>query len=353
MTIPGKLRTTAMGVMPHTDVDRALSLALSLDVPYWPQLPKVSYREDMYVQASSGFPGVIVDEDERRLSFSMDRFMTELDRFLEDLETPEHVDLSRDDSVVYHRFLELELAERVAIRGQVEGPVSLGFNITDQDDRPIIFDDTVRPLMNEFLAKRANAQLRRLKERNANAFMFIDEPGLQFIFSAMSGYGDIAARRDLEEFFAAIERPRGVHLCGNPDWDFLLSLDLDILSLDIYTNGEVFPTYHRAVRAFLERGGVLVWGIVPTNVEPFGQETPDSLVQRLNEVWRHLERHGVDRNMLLEQSLLSPATCCLINPDGARTVEAAFSVTTEVSRRLKLQYGLTKDAEHPATGGSA
>jgi hypothetical protein len=30
----------------------------------------------------------------------------------------------------------------------------------------------------------------------------------------MSGYGEAAARRDLEAFFAQIERPRGVHLCG-------------------------------------------------------------------------------------------------------------------------------------------
>ena len=39
MTMPGNLLTTAMAVMPHTDVDRALGMARSLDVPFWPQLP--------------------------------------------------------------------------------------------------------------------------------------------------------------------------------------------------------------------------------------------------------------------------------------------------------------------------
>ena len=34
-----------MAVMPHRDVDRALELSLSLDVPYWPQLPQFSYYE--------------------------------------------------------------------------------------------------------------------------------------------------------------------------------------------------------------------------------------------------------------------------------------------------------------------
>jgi hypothetical protein len=40
MPIPGNLLTTAMVVMPQRDVDRALELSLSLEVPYWPQLPK-------------------------------------------------------------------------------------------------------------------------------------------------------------------------------------------------------------------------------------------------------------------------------------------------------------------------
>ena len=94
-------------------------------------------------------------------------------------------------------------------------------NVLDQDGRPILFDDTVRPFMLEVMARRANVQLQRLKKKNPNAFMYIDEPGLQFIFSAMSGYGDQAAKGDLDKFFSLIERPRGVHLCGNPDWDFL------------------------------------------------------------------------------------------------------------------------------------
>jgi hypothetical protein len=37
MPIPGNLLTTAMAVMPHMDPDRALEMALSVDVPFWPK----------------------------------------------------------------------------------------------------------------------------------------------------------------------------------------------------------------------------------------------------------------------------------------------------------------------------
>lgn len=82
MPIPGNLLTTAMGVMPHLDAERALERALSVDVPYWPQLPNYSYYEDMYVQAGERFPGILLDLDKRTLKFSMDKFILELEETL-------------------------------------------------------------------------------------------------------------------------------------------------------------------------------------------------------------------------------------------------------------------------------
>ena len=341
MTIPGNLLTTAMAVMPHTDVDRALQVALSLDIPFWPQLPLYSYYEDMYVQASEHFPGIVLDMENRTLRFSMEKFMVELEEAMAHFEEPEYFDVSQQYSVVYHRFLQLELSDRPAIRGQLEGPISFGFNVVDQDDRPILFDDTVRPFMFEFMAKRINVQLEKLKAKNPNAFMFVDEPGLQFLFSAMSGYNDVAAHKDMEQFFSMITRPRGIHLCGNPDWDFLLSLDLDILSLDVYSNGEVFVNYFSAIKRFLDRGGVLVWGLVPTNFEPFEKENIQSLESLLEEIWASLCAKGLDMDFLLSRSLLSPATCCLVNPDKEKTVEKAFVMIKELSLRLKEKHKLS------------
>jgi hypothetical protein len=340
MSIPGNLLTTAMAVMPHKNVDRALEVALSMDVPFWPQLPLHSYYEDMYVQASEHFPGILLDLENRTLRFSMDKFAAELEETLAHFEEPEYFDVSETYSVVYRRFLGLDLSDRPGIRGQLEGPISFGFNVLDQDDRPILFDDTVRPFMLEFMAKRVNVQLERLMQLNPNAFMFIDEPGLQFLFSAMSGYSDQLARKDMETFFFMIHRPRGVHLCGNPDWDFLLGLDLDVLSLDVYSYGQVFVSYAESIKRFLERDGSLVWGIMPTNFEPFEEENIDSLEKRLEEIWKTLSKRGVDRERLLSRSLLSPATCCLVNPDGEKTVEDAFKRIIDLSARLRQKYRL-------------
>ena len=329
-----------MAVMPHTNSEQALKAALSMDIPFWPQLPRLNYYEDMYVQAAEHFPGILLDFEKQTLAFSLDKFMIEFEETMAHFDEPEYFDISREYSTVYHSFLEMDLSDRPAIRGQLEGPISFGLNILDQNKRPIIFDDTIRPFMFEFLSKRINIQLERLKKRNPNAFMFVDEPGLQFLFSALSGYDSTAARRDMDEFFSMVQRPCGIHLCGNPDWDFLLNLDLDILSLDMYLNGEIFTSYAGSIKRFLDKGGVLVWGIVPTNFEPFESENIESLLVRLEEMWTILDQKGIDKEFLLSRSLISPATCCLVNPDGEKTVETAFQVVSDVSVRLREKYNL-------------
>jgi hypothetical protein len=59
------------------------------------------------------------------------------------------------------------------------------------------------------------------------------------------------------------------------------------------------------------------------------------------DVWLALDQKGIDREFLLSRSLISPATCCLINPDGETTVEKAFEVVKELSCTLRNRYGLT------------
>ncbi|MBN2332227.1 MAG: hypothetical protein JXO49_00875 [Deltaproteobacteria bacterium] len=341
MPLPGNLLTTAMAVMPHTDIDQALKLALSLDIPFWPQLPLYNYYEDMYVQAAEHFPGIILDLEKHTLRFSTEKFINELEETLNHFDEPDYFDVSKQYSAVYNKFLSLDLAGYPAIRGQLEGPVSFGFFVKDENDRPILFNDTVRPFLFEFMSKRVNVQLNRLQQKNPNAFMFIDEPGLQFLFSALSGYSDVLAREDIDNLFAMIERPRGIHLCGNPDWDFLLGFDMDIVSIDLYTNAKVLPLYTNAIINFLKRGGLIVWGIVPTNIEPFKKETLASLVNLLESTWQGLYDQGLDREFLLSRSLISPATCCLVNPDKEKTVEKAFMLTRELSDHLRTAYKLS------------
>jgi len=333
----GKLSTTAMGILPHDNADDALRLALSLDIPCWPQLPKLSFYEDMYVQAMEHFPGVVIHEDRLRIYVDTNCFLDEIPRYLEYENDQTVFILSDKFSQVYRRFLSLDLASYMAIRGQIISPISLTLKIVDENGKPIVYNDEVRAFAYAFIQKKLNAQYAQLRAKNANAFVWIDDPGLEFVFNAMCGYDNVRAKGELTDFFDGVDGPRGLHLCGRPDWDFLLSLNIEILSFNAYAFGDIFVTYDK-VKDFVEKGNIISWGIVPTYCEEFSREDVMSIAGRLESMWTVLKRKGLDRELIVQNSLLAPATCNLLNPDKTVTVDKSFELLSSVSSYLKEKF---------------
>lgn len=360
MTLEARCRTTAMGIMPHTDIEKALKLALSLDIPFWPQLPKVSFYEDMYAQALQNFPGVEVDTANQKIRFDTAKFEEELDGYFQKMEQPKTFALSRDYSVVYHEFLKRDLQSYHAIRGQMIGPVSLGFKIMDEQRKPLIYNENIRPILFDFIQRKVNAQYGQLREKNANAFVWLDEPGLGWVFSGMSGYTDIHAKEDYGGFLQNLEGPKAMHLCAEVNLPYLLELGIELLSFDAYQMKDMPREYAHAVGQFLRSGGAISWGIVPTDSVSQRQETPETLARLLSDYWQKVaEETELAIEEIAQQALLAPSRCCLRDlgwldlPDAAcekpgrkqfskveeRLVETAFAYLNQLSHILKDRYG--------------
>jgi hypothetical protein len=358
ITFEARCSTTAMGIMPHRDVDRALELALSLDIPFWPQLPKVSLYEDMYVQASQNFPGIAIDFDKERLVFNTARFEQELDEYFMKMDSPEAFALTAEYSRVFHKFLSRELQGYKAIRGQVTGPVSFGLKVLDEDLKPLIYNEEARTILFDFIQRKVNIQYQELKKKNSNAIVWVDEPGLGYVFSGFSGYNEQHAREDYHNFVGGLEGPKGMHLCAEVNLPYLLELGVEILSFDAYQIGFMPKEYAGSVAEFIKSGGVISWGIIPTESTALATQTPETLAAILSEYWEVIsENTGLSLNQIVEQALVAPARCCLsdlgqVNADGKTLseckvssieeglVEKAFAFLPELSQILRDKYGV-------------
>jgi hypothetical protein len=359
MAFEARCSTTAMGIMPHRDVERALALALSLDIPFWPQLPKVSLYEDMYVQASQNFPGIAIDFDKERLSFDTARFEQELDKYFLKRDSPEAFALTVQYSRVFHKFLSKELQGYKAIRGQNIGPVSFGFKVLDENLKPVIYNDEARTILFDFIQKKANTQYRELRERNPNAFVWLDEPGLGYVFSGLSGYNEQLAKKDYHNFVEGLEGPKGLHLCAEVNLPYLLGLGVEILSFDAYQIGFMPKEYAGDVAEFIRKGGIVSWGIIPTESTALAMQTPETLAAILSDYWGVIsESTGLSLDQVAMQALVAPARCCLTDigqistaskkvsecqlTSGSeeRIVEKAFTFLPELSQILRDKYGV-------------
>ena len=361
MLFQANCRTTAMGIMPHSDIGRALQLTLSLDIPFWPQLPHISFYEDMYAQFSQHFPGIIVDEENKKLYFDSSRFEKELADYSQKMNDPETFALSQQYSVVYHRFLNENLSDYTAIRGQLIGPVSFGFRVIDENNRPIIYNEDVKTILFDFIKRKINAQYNELKEKNKNAFVWLDEPGLSWIFSGLSGYTDVQAKNDYQSFFSGLESIRSLHLCANVNLPYLLEMGTDLLSFDAYQMHLMPKGYAASVAKFINDGGIICWGIVPTDSDNLSKQTPQSLANLLMEYWKVVaENTGIPLKLIAEQALIAPARCCLKNigqvgasddvkpgkvgqidlPIEEMLVEKAFGHLNQISKIMQDEFSL-------------
>ncbi len=333
--LPGRALTTAMGILPHHDQARAIDLALTVDIPFWPQLPRWAFKEDMYVQFAEHFPGLILDESKKLLRFSNATFAEELDSYLELSTNPDYFALSEEYSSTFREFLKRDLSSYPLIRGQVVGPVSFGLKICDEELKPMIYNDFVREILYDFLQKKITWQYERLSEVHPQPFVWLDEPGLEMIFNSFSAYTSELAQTEFYTFLSGLPGPKGVHLCENPDWSFLLKAGINILSVDSYSWGHIFTRYVDEVHEFLKQGNIIAYGITPTLTSELNEESTETLYRRLLESWEFMSRRGISEELIFDRSWLAPSRCCLINSDGIESVERSFQVLKDLSQRVR------------------
>jgi len=330
---------TAVGSMPHTDPKEACSLVAKFlpEIPAWPQLPRRSFLENMYAQFSEGFPGVVIEEERIYVNSATDLETPLAQLYASYLENNvEKYAISPDYATGLHAFLETELGSPFATKGQVTGPVTWGLAVTDEHRRPILYDDTLADALAKHLHLKAAWQERELKAVSPNAIIFVDEPYMASVGSAFVSLSREQVIGLLEEVFAGISVLRGVHCCGNTDWSILLATSLDILNFDAYNYGYTIALYPEEVKAFLERGGVIAWGIVPHDEKDLNGETVKSLIDRLEDEIGNLDRKGIPFRQVLSQCLVTPS--CGLGSISEEAAAWALELLAGVSKELRKRY---------------
>lgn len=337
----------AIGSLPHTDPEHACGLLLEAfpEVAAWPQLPRRSFRENMYAQYSEGMPGIRVDVSEKRMWFEVDDSLTgELEEFYravidEDLErfriTAEYA--AGLDAFLGGSFAG-ELAQRPFVKGHVTGPISYGLTVTDQDGRASLYNETLEQVMVKALALKGRWQSRALAKAapGAKVVLFYDEPYLHSVGSALISVSREQVVGHIKECLEGCGADiTGVHCCGNTDWALVFATGVDVVHFDAYEYMEPFVAYDREIAEYLERGGSIAWGVIPKD-ENVLRVSPDDLVAMLEGGFDVLESKGLDRDLLARRSMVSPS--CGLGSASVEVAEEALKLTREVSDTMRARY---------------
>jgi len=326
-----------IGSLPYETPEEAVDLILSkiVEVPFWPQLPRRGYQENMYVQFSAGLPGIKIDEAKARATVDLTSYDPEETymRILSD----DVGSFAMDKGMFpgFHEFMSRDLPKSaLAVKGQVTGPISLGMQTLDSSTgKPALYDETYSEILRRSLNMIARWQERELKRKHERTIMFLDEPYLSLLGTPFASISPEDAVKWIGETVAGLDSVKGAHCCSNADWPLLMSMDLDLISFDAYEHGHTMALYPEETDRFLKRGGILAWGIVPTSAEAMSRETPASLADRVEGHINSLESKGVDGRRLRSQAMLTPS--CGLGILEVGTAEAAIDMLIATSEELR------------------
>lgn len=351
-----KFLATGIGSMPFTNVDFAVELSLTKlkQAPFWPQLPKLGLNEQMEIQYSEGLPCIVIDREKNRMYFdTSDDYSEAFAEFYETYLIAMDPDEGNGDCsemaissefskgiYAFEKRLQTGGQKLPFVKVQTTGPISFALTIVDENKRAIYYNDEFRDIVTKALAMKCRWQIQKFQPFAEKVICFIDEP-------ILSGFGSstyVSVTREdvvayLSEVIEAVHADNGIagiHCCGNTEWSILIDAGVDIVNFDAYEFGETIAIYPESVKAHLERGGILAWGVVPTSTA-IREQTVESLIDHFEKMMDNLSAKGIDKQLIVEQAIITPS--CGTGSMEAADAEKVFELTDELSKAMKVKYG--------------
>ncbi len=331
--------TTGIGSLPHTDPVEACKIILdTVDIPFWPQLPHRSFLELMVPQYSEGFPFIRIDDENIHIEQAEE---SAISVFYEAIANKTGFPISQEYAVGLYAFIDI-LKQRNqkfdAVKGHITGPLTFALSLTDDQKRPIYFDEELRELALELLKGKVSWQIDTLKPYANKVLIFVDEPILSALgTSTYIGVNTAEASRMLQEIVKQIKTSggiAGIHCCGKADWPLVLSSGIDVFNFDSYLYWSTLSIYPEEIKAFINNNGYIAWGVVPTTDAIKGVNL-QGLIEQLERGLTSLEKIGIPKDRLRQQALITPS--CGTGPLEIEDALKVFSLLKD------LRNGYVKD----------
>src|SRR5262245_22623229 len=311
---------TGVGSLPHTDPAAAAELALRClpELSAAPQLPARDPREGMIAQWAVALPEVRVAADGK----------LEIDGTSND--DPVCVFDERAHAGLLGFLDAVDALDRSPSRVKVQltGPLTLGSALV-AEGMP-----TPRAFRRAATAVRAWAvALEELVARrlpDSSLIVFFDEPSLVTWRRGSAPLEREPAIDLLSGALAAVDWTTGVHVCGDGDVGLALEAGPHVLGVEV---GDDLVDHTVALARFLDAGGWVAWGAVPTD-RPVG-ERAEPHWRRLAAVWCELTKRGIDPVPLRARGVITPA--CGLAGYGATQAERVLGIARELAARVHDQ----------------
>jgi hypothetical protein len=314
-----KILTTGIGSVPFLDCKATCGKILETFplMPFWPQMVRLGPKERMLNQFLEGLNFLRMDENgDLKIVKKIER-ESALAEFYEHVisEDLAHFAISEESAVGLYELVRFLVAKGDNIssgfvKGQVVGPFTLAISATDEEGIAAVNDPDIFEAILVAIEKKAVWQIDFLSRTLRKVVLFLDEPSLSGYGSAFSTINADKLVGSITQLISNIEQNRdvliGIHCCGNTDWGLLLRTGIDIISLDSYGFSENFFLYPKEIKHFIEKGGMIAWGLVPTSdaINKIDLNLLKNAIRSYIDYWEGL---GFEAKYFWEKSIFTPS----------------------------------------------
>lgn len=352
-----KLECMAIGSLPHDNLENAMTLVKKYfaNVPFWPQLTKISKNEDMIIQFLENMPSFFSDNDKCYLETESDKFFEDIEQFFIDYEeitadiTSEALEkyaVTKSYSSSFPEFIKIvKETKPLYAKGQIVGPFTLSTTLVDKQGRCAVYDETLREIIIKTLTLKALWQIKEIKKANQQTtpIIFVDEPSISQLGTSAFitiTYDDVMEMiKEIAEIVQANGALCAIHCCGKCDWRVPVKAGVNIINLDAYTFAQNLSLFTNDLKPYLSQGGKIAWGVVPTLDSNILRNTNLSeMVSVFERAVNYLTNKGIDEKLIIENSIITPS--CGAGSLSIELAEKAMALTKQLSDYLKERYSI-------------
>ncbi len=329
---------TGIGSLPLTSMTSAIRSVVEFcpEVPFWPQLPKLSERECVIGQGLSIVADLIEPRSE---GYGYQVKEGRIDAVLEVLHrsSGELTSVNAAGFVAFEEALSSGLfRSAIAVKGQIEGPITLSAYLFRRG-RPFLSDPVLFAAIAFHVSQIICWQIDRLKSANLPVLLFVDEPAL-CLEAPMTNI--VPEELRLSALAAILEGARvrgayaGLHCCAARPFERMCRANPDILSFDAHEGVDLFFADSHALD-FVHQGGIVAYGSVPARGGLSAIDSANIFVH-----WLKAASVAGDPQKLAQSAMIT-ATCGLGLLDNSSVAES-FGVASNISKLIRSLAGVQK-----------
>lgn len=330
-----------MGAVPYRDVAHAAEVILK----NFPSAPRIPIMTRSIRWMLEGIPGIVIDREKKQVFMvPPEERADEVIDFYERVENEDldHFAISAEKTPFFSRMLkefkQAALPDLKWLSFQIAGPIVIGDSVKQTDGNPAIAHETMRDMLIKGINMKSRWMEKEIKKALPKVEVIADHPEPSLVsFTAAGGTG---SRQDvinaLNGGFEGMSGLAWLHCCANIDWTLLTEAQVDIINFDAYKYADKAALYAPEFDRFLDRGGMIGWGLVPVIESLLENENVQSLTRKLEESVAQFVKAGIDEEKLARASWVLPSCeTVLLSEDKSDHV---FEMTREISERMKGKY---------------